>query len=149
MSLYALYNRLRATLNRWRIESVANDMAQVLIASGAPNYLETYLRCRNKSVGDMVLTIQRIDGKTPHQLRMEAEAERDAALRVVDELKKSNEALRDSRDKWRAAVLESRDRKTLSAYMSAVMDEGIEVLTRVNSRALSIRDNTEHPEVQP
>ena len=55
--------------------------AQQLIESKAENYVETTFTSDLLPKGErLVVTIQRVAGKTPHQLRKIAEAERDAAI---------------------------------------------------------------------
>lgn len=41
---------------------------------GAENYIEMQAHSTDPEIGPLVLTLQRLYGKTPHQLRMEAEA---------------------------------------------------------------------------
>ncbi len=49
--------------------------------SGAKNYIDQHIH--HDVLGELLITIQRVDGKTAHQLREEAERERDAALAKV------------------------------------------------------------------
>lgn len=66
-------------------EYVAEFMAQMLTAGGArpnpANYTET--RLEHPELGPLVLTLQRQSGQTPHALRREAEAERDALVEAL------------------------------------------------------------------
>jgi hypothetical protein len=66
-------------------EYVAEFMAQMLTAGGArpnpANYTETLLE--HPELGPLVLTLQRQSGETPHELRREAEAERDALIEAL------------------------------------------------------------------
>ncbi|UCF25210.1 MAG: hypothetical protein JSV72_07340 [Ralstonia sp.] len=41
--------------------------------SGATNYLEVHLASNDPAVGELLVTLQRKQGKTPHQFRREAE----------------------------------------------------------------------------
>jgi hypothetical protein len=69
------------------IEHMAEFMAQMLEGPEGPenntpaNYTET--RLTHHRMGELVLTMQRVSGKTPHELRREAEAERDAAIQAL------------------------------------------------------------------
>jgi hypothetical protein len=66
-------------------EYIAEFMAQMLISSrdrsDPANYTET--RLEHPELGPLVLTLQRGLGKTPHALRREAEAERDALVAAL------------------------------------------------------------------
>lgn len=60
--------------------------------SGGINYVEMRMVTADPSVGELLVTLQRLDGKTPHQLRMEAEAalaEARHALRIATEENRS------------------------------------------------------------
>lgn len=59
-------------------QDFALTMAALLTEHGAPNYIETVVT--HDTVGTIAVTAQRCAGKTPHQFRQEAEAQRDAAL---------------------------------------------------------------------
>ena len=52
------------------------QLAQMLAVTGAENYVE--IKADHRDVGPIVVTIQRQNGKTPHELRLEAESERNA-----------------------------------------------------------------------
>ena len=52
-----------------QIQSIKDQIADRL------NYIE--MRFHNEATGPLLLTLQRVNGKTPHQLRTEAEKERD------------------------------------------------------------------------
>jgi hypothetical protein len=49
----------------------------------APNYMECRLR---DDIGELVLNIRKLEGKTPHDFRREAEAERDRLKALVLQL---------------------------------------------------------------
>lgn len=51
----------------------------------APNYAEAHLT-DTKTRTPLTVTVQKVSGKTPHQLRIEAESERDKARERVKEL---------------------------------------------------------------
>lgn len=53
--------------------------------SAAENYLEMHFY--SEATGPLVTTVQRLKGKTPHQLRAEAEKERDELRALVDTLR--------------------------------------------------------------
>ncbi|HEX7906787.1 MAG TPA: hypothetical protein VF534_01660 [Paraburkholderia sp.] len=44
---------------------------------GAVNYIEMRFQSDDSQIGELLVTMQRVDGKTPHALRLEAERERD------------------------------------------------------------------------
>lgn len=52
---------------------LADAVCQLFRESGATSYLEIALDTEDESLGEMVLILQRRHGKTPHQLRLEAE----------------------------------------------------------------------------
>lgn len=55
---------------------LAESFAEQFLTHGSINYLEVTMQSRVKMPGErLVVTIQRCAGKTPHQLRGEAEAE--------------------------------------------------------------------------
>lgn len=60
------------------IRYLAEGMAQALDEAGAANYIE--MRVWNRAQGWLVFHLQRCAGKTPHEFRLQAEAERDEAL---------------------------------------------------------------------
>lgn len=61
------------------VDAFATQLLEQFLESGATNYLE--MSFRSNVTGPLVVTLQRVNGKTAHQLRAEAEKERDA-LRV-------------------------------------------------------------------
>lgn len=65
---------------------MANAFAQQLIDSEAVNYIEaTFTSGAYPEIGELVVTIKRGDGLTPHQLRQKAEAERDQLLHRMND----------------------------------------------------------------
>lgn len=69
------------------IPLMAEYLAQMLTASGGEpaNYTETAFY--HTALGELTLSLQRKSGKTPHELRMAAEAERDALRAELDALR--------------------------------------------------------------
>ena len=61
------------------VDAFATQLLEQFLESGATNYLE--MSFHSNVTGPLVVTLQRVNGKTAHQLRAEAEKERDA-LRV-------------------------------------------------------------------
>ena len=57
----------------WAVQLMAEAFADTLLTTKAPNYCECSFRDR-KSDMELIVTVQKVNGKTPHQLRMEAEA---------------------------------------------------------------------------
>ncbi len=74
---------------RFFIDTVAYPMVLFFKEIGGTNYLE--MQVETDELGPLVLSIQKKWGKTPHELRKEAEAERDKALA---EVKRLNERLK-------------------------------------------------------
>jgi len=67
---------------------MADSFGQMLFESGAENYIEAFFSSsKHTELGQIVVTVKRETGKTPHQLRQVAEAER-------DQLKAENERLK-------------------------------------------------------
>lgn len=67
------------------------SLAQMLTITGATNYVETEAYSKNE--GHMILTVQRWKGKTPHQLRQEAEAEVSRIQDILAEALRLNEGM--------------------------------------------------------
>lgn len=66
----------------------ADVVAERLIESGAPNYIETgFTVDEHPELGQIVVTIRREGGKTPHELRMETEAKCEQLGARIKELK--------------------------------------------------------------
>ena len=76
---------LNASFEGGAAHLLADAFADQFIESGATNYLEVHLS--SKETGPIVVTLQRINGKTPHQLRAEAERERDELLEALKRCK--------------------------------------------------------------
>ena len=71
---------INASFEGGAVHLFVDSLANQFVESGAVNYLE--MRFHSEATGPLLLTLQRADSKTPHQLRVEAEQERDA-LRAV------------------------------------------------------------------
>lgn len=65
---------------------LADAFADQFLESEATNYLEVHLH--SAATGPLVVTLQRVNGKTPHQLRAEAEKERDALRAKIEAMEK-------------------------------------------------------------
>lgn len=65
------------------------DIADLFIGAGAKNYLETELVGKEERIGRFTLTIQRVEGKTPHQLRIESDLRRLAIERKLEKIQKT------------------------------------------------------------
>lgn len=61
----------------------AAAFAEYFKESPASNYIEMQLGSTDPEIGDLVCTLQRKQGKTPHALRREAERERDGYKRAL------------------------------------------------------------------
>lgn len=62
---------------------LANCFADQFRSSGATNYLEMSFESNDADIGELVVTMQRKDGKTPSELRSDAEAENKAMRSVL------------------------------------------------------------------
>lgn len=77
-------NGLHVELNGLACQFLAASFAGQFKGSGAVNYLEVAMS--HPEVGEFVVTMQRMDGKTPVQFRKEAEAQRDKLLALAKQM---------------------------------------------------------------
>lgn len=70
---------------------VASMVAGFFVGTGAKNYVE--MHCTHEIGGEFTLTMQKRTGKTPHQLRTEAEQQRDELLALLIRANDAIEAL--------------------------------------------------------
>lgn len=113
---------------------IAEAMAQMLMPEGASepaNYTETAVA--HDRLGDLTLTLQRKSGKTPHELRREAETRADQAERRERALLDSNQRERSAlvqlvslRDRLREAARRAQadPDRALEIFEAAVRDAG-------------------------
>ena len=83
------------------VRILAEIMAQMLEAGGAgpANYTET--RIFHDRLGPLVLTLQRVTGQTPHELRRAAETERDDLVAALhDAIRRPLGTVPASADRW-------------------------------------------------
>ena len=73
---------INATFEGGAIQLMVEALATQFVESGAANYIE--MQFHSEATGPLLFTLQRVDGKTPHQLRAEAEQERDALRAEVE-----------------------------------------------------------------
>jgi hypothetical protein len=69
---------------------VASVMTDIMKGKEAevPNYMEVFLdSSKNPEIGPLVLTIQKRYGKTPHQLRIEAEVNAENYKKIAEKLR--------------------------------------------------------------
>ena len=66
---------INATFEGGAVQPIFDALADQFVKSGASNYIEMQFHSK---AGPFLFTLQRVDGKTPHQLRVESEQERDA-----------------------------------------------------------------------
>ena len=64
------------------------EIAAMFKNSGAVNYLEMQFGLKDDELGELVITIQRKDGKTPHELRLESEAAHASPTEKVEKLQR-------------------------------------------------------------
>ncbi len=89
---------LDVTLTAPIVSRIMSLFATTLI--DAPNYNEAQLRGRSSVTGKDIaftVTVQKVDGKTPHELRREAEAAASAMFEEVQALKRTLAELRASK----------------------------------------------------
>lgn len=72
--------------------------------SPASNYIEMQLCSTDLAIGELIAILQRKQGKTPHQCRLEAERERDAARAEAERLRQSGSAHADALQRAGTAV---------------------------------------------
>jgi hypothetical protein len=80
-------NGVRFSVQHWAVRLLGASMRNTL--NGAKNYVQVELV---DDRGQMLCTIQRSEGKSPHQLRMEAEDERDKAVAMCRRWGEDHEA---------------------------------------------------------
>lgn len=68
---------------------LANMMYEFFSYSGGENYVEIRLNPKDDRCGPLILTLQRVFGKTPAQLRNEAENEVKTLQKKIEELTKN------------------------------------------------------------
>lgn len=95
-------------------------------ALGMKNYIESKATIRGRAKDEgFVVTLQRENGKTPHQLRVEADAERDKALKQAESDRHSHMCLR-TENGVLLERLEGADKRTddLRAFIARLYAEG-------------------------
>lgn len=78
---------LSAGLEGGAARLMAEMLAEQIEESGAVNYIEASFTSKHIKPGEQyVVTVQKCSGKTPHELRLAAEADRDAILRQAADI---------------------------------------------------------------
>ena len=85
---------INATFEEGSVQPMLDALADQFVESGSSNYIEMQLH--SKAAISLLLTLQRVDGKTPHQLREEAEKERDVLRADLAAAEKENIKLREA-----------------------------------------------------
>ena len=75
---------INATFEEGAVQPMLDALADQFVESGSSNYIEMQLH--SKTAISLLFTLQRVDGKTPHQLREEAEKERDVLRTKIEEM---------------------------------------------------------------
>ena len=83
---------INATFEGGAIQHMVDALATQFVESGAANYIE--MQFHSEATGPLLFTLQRVDGKTPHQLRAEAEQERDWHAERCEDAMNECDALR-------------------------------------------------------
>ena len=112
---------INASFEGGAVHLLVDSLANQFVESGTANYLE--MQFHSEATGPLLLTLQRVNGKTPHQLRTDAEKERDElrakisnltiGIEYLSNLKQSYEEwigeLQEERNTLRAAVRHEAD----------------------------------------
>ena len=85
---------INATFEEGAVQPMLDALADQFVESGSSNYIEMQLH--SKTAISLLFTLQRVDGKTPHQLREEAEKERDVLRADLAAAEKENTKLREA-----------------------------------------------------
>ena len=85
---------INATFEEGAVQPMLDALADQFVESGSSNYIEMQLH--SKTAISLLFTLQRVDGKTPHQLREEAEKERDVLRADLAAAEKENIKLREA-----------------------------------------------------
>lgn len=83
---------INATFEGGAVQPMLDALADQFVESGASNYIE--MQFHSKAALSLLFTLQRVDGKTPHQLRAEAEQERDWHAERCEDAMNECDALR-------------------------------------------------------
>lgn len=78
---------IHASFDGGAMHLLVDAFVEQFVESGATNYIE--MQFHSNVTGPLVVTLQRVNGKTAHQLRAEAEKERDALRLELTDLRNS------------------------------------------------------------
>ena len=93
---------INATFEEGAVQPMLDALADQFVKSGASNYIE--MQFHGEATGPLLLTLQQVNGKTPHQLRTEAEEERDNANAAAAGIALQAETLQAELDILRAKI---------------------------------------------
>ena len=93
---------INATFEEGAVQPMLDALADQFVKSGASNYIE--MQFHGAATGPLLLTLQQVNGKTPHQLRTEAEEERDNANAAAAGIALQAETLQAELDILRAKI---------------------------------------------
>lgn len=116
---------INATFDGGAMHLLVDAFANQFEESGAANYIE--MQFHSNVTGPLVVTLQRVNGKTPHQLRAEAEQERDALRAAVQHEADCVEACKSKIEQLRAenaalrAKIESMEQQEPSHWVCTVL----------------------------
>ena len=97
---------INASFEGGAVHLLVDSLATQFVESGATNYLE--MQFHSEATGPLLLTLQRVNGKTPHQLRAESEKERDqlrSDLATAEQDSRQKQARIERLEKLEAAAL--------------------------------------------
>ena len=83
---------INASFEGGAVHLFVDSLANQFVESGAANYIE--MQFHSEATGQLLLTLQRVNGKTPHQLREAAEKERDELRDRIEEMERQGPAAR-------------------------------------------------------
>lgn len=107
----------------------AASIAEMFIDMGAKNYIEISMSC--EKVGPVTVTCQKQFGKTPHRLRLNAEAERDALIHILQAYQPAGSPPPGNADVLAGWILETitTERDSLRGYVAELEAKALEVIT--------------------
>jgi len=112
------------------VRALAESYAQMLEEMGAKNYIEVDVH--HERIGGITMTLQKRNGKTPHELKIEAEQAHDELVdnhnKLVDQVEKLKHEVGEWVERWEAAGHQLIDRDNeIERLKEIVRAQGAEV----------------------
>lgn len=79
---------INASFEGGAVHLLVDSLATQFVESGAHNYIE--MQFHSEATGPLLLTLQRVDGATPHELRVKAENDRDTLRAKIAEMEQQH-----------------------------------------------------------